>query len=135
MTRTAFAKALGIGRVRLYQLIARGMPTTNLEAAQEWRLFYTSRRLPTNGPNAGRFPTAPLVKRKKRRNNARLERTGDSLLDLLESARFAQRQAFRLFTEASADNDIAGLTLFMAIHSKATINCLKAETMYREEME
>jgi hypothetical protein len=36
MTRTAFAKALGISRERLYQLIAMGMPITTVDEIGGW---------------------------------------------------------------------------------------------------
>ena len=136
MTRTAFAKALGISRERLYQLIAMGMPITTVDEAQEWRAVNTSRRAPTNGQNAGVIQITTKVQPRKCRNRrVTFEATGDCLFDTLLAARLMQQEAFNLVMEASADGEFARLPTLVSIHNKALLTSLAAEKMYREELE
>src|SRR5678815_3563923 len=105
MTRTAFARALGVGRARLYQLITMGMPTTSLEEAQQWRALNTSRRAPTNGQNVGMIMTPMRSPRSESWKRVSFQPTGDSLFDMLQQARMAQRLAFDLFADAVANDE------------------------------
>ncbi len=124
------AKHLGVSKTRAVQLKQEGMPVNTLRAAKLWRDKQEKKRAATNAKTAnlqsaarGR-PVKPQAPSK----------TGDSLRDALENTIMCADAAFKAYQKAVSQN-LSTQSVRLSEHNKAIDARLKAEKMYREEME
>jgi hypothetical protein len=150
-------RGLGVTRMQAGRLVRQGCPTTSIQAAMEWREENPPRRAPVNGRalDPDRMPT--LVKKVTQLTSVRQKaevtphpakeekpvkkkvpklpaKTGDSLQDALNNAKYVADRAFEEYLLA-CESDSATRPLRLSEHSKALDARLKAEKAVREEME
>ena len=142
-TQTEIAKRWDLSKMRVCQLVKEGMPTATFRAADRWRANRALRREPTNGKwkqeslavrdcGIGNLSEKEIQARIAKLNPP--AKTGDSLLDMLNSAWFMAKQAFNAYIEASQRGSV-NTSARLSEHCKATKLAMKAETAYRVELE
>ena len=123
-------KHLGVTRQMVAKLKKRGMPINSLKAAARWRGEQQLKRVASNAKTAEMRTTGKgrPPKPKKPSN------TGDSLLDALNNTITVADDAFMAYQRAVAGN-LSTQSARLSEHNKAVEARLKAEKLYREELE
>lgn len=155
MVRKAdIARHLGITNVHAARLVKQGCPTTSLKAALQWREANPPKRAPVNKPEEAQSPRInPEAAEKSRKATAkRAERvkasplpadpplppmpskSGDSLLDALNSMIVVSDYAFTKFMHA-AQNNLSTASVRLSEYTRALAARIQAEKACRVEQE
>jgi len=129
VTISAIAKSWGTSRPYASRCVNHlGCPRTSLQAAQEWREYCASKRLPTNPKQIAKLFGEDD-------NDSECPPTSiDSLHDALEAAIEAQEQAHWLLQDGIGEANDSKMAMLLTVHNKALELRLKAEAQYRDAL-
>jgi len=160
-TQVQIAKRWGVSKVRVFQLVKQGCPTSSFAAADKWRAERGQQRPPTRGSTKPenlkkkaaaekekpmKKPTTSKLNRKmatveveKRIEVIRVKldppiRTGDSLLDALNESIYQSECASQDYHDARL-RDSPSRSIRLVESTRAMRERFMAEKLYREEQE
>jgi hypothetical protein len=127
LTQAQIARAWGVSRAYINQLVKRGLPLDSFEDARLWRDAHARRRAPTD--------PVQLAKDEEVHPRTPADAEPASMEDTLANAIKASEEAYRLLSEAMLEGKDSKISVRLSVHNKAVEARIRAETMIREEQE